>query len=332
MNVAGARVLVTGGAGFIGSHVVEDLVRAGARVRVFDNFSSGFRENLQAVVDDVEVIEGDILDAAALGAACVGMDAVSHQAAQLEIIRCIDDPIADLRINAEGTLQVFQAARAAGVGAVVYASSACVYGQARYTPQDEDHPREPNWPYGVSKYATEGYGRLYHEYYGMRTVGLRYAIVYGPREWYGRVLTAFLRRAIDGLPPVVWGGTQERDFTFVEDVVACHRRCLEVESLGAEVFNVSTGIATSVRMLAEAVVEVCGLTSSPIDEPIAEGQVSQLVPGRVRLPAELKQMVLDNRRAQDRLGWLPRVGLREGLAREFAWLREHVERWQTMHY
>ena len=332
MNLAHARVLVTGGAGFIGSYIVEDLVRAGARVRVFDNFSSGLRENLDAVAADVEVVEGDILDREALVAACKGIDAISHQAAQLEIIRCIEDPVADLRINAEGTLNVFQAAVAAGAGRVVYASSACVYGQARYTPQDEDHPREPNWPYGVSKHATEGYGRLYHDYYGMQTVGLRYAIIYGPREWYGRVLTAFLRRALDGAPPVVWGGAQERDFTFVEDVAACHRRCLEQDDLGAAVLNVSTGVATSIAALAGLVVEVCGLDQPPVYEDVAEGQVSELVPGRMRLPAELKQMVLDNRRARELLGWAPRVELREGLLREFAWLREHAERWQTMHY
>ena len=332
MRLSGAHVLVTGGAGFIGSHIVDDLVRAGAQVRVFDNFSSGLRENLRAVAGDVEIVEGDILDPAALAVTCRGMDAISHQAAQLEIIRCIEDPVADLRINAEGTLNVFQAAVAAGVGKVIYASSACVYGQARYTPQDEDHPREPNWPYGVSKYATEGYGRLYHDYYGMQTIGLRYAIIFGPREWYGRVLTAFLRRALDGTPPVVWDGTQVRDFTFIEDVAACHRRCLEEDDLGAAVFNVSTGVATSIRALADLVVEVCGLGASPIYEDVAEGQVSRLVPGRMRLPAELKQMVLDNRRARERLGWGPSVGLREGLAREFAWLREHADRWRTMHY
>jgi UDP-glucose 4-epimerase len=332
MKLAGARVLVTGGAGFIGSYIVEDLLRCGAHVRVFDNFSSGLRANLSAVAGDIELIEGDILDPVALTQACQGMDAISHQAAQLEIIRCIDDPVGDLRTNTEGTLNVFQAARAANIGHVVYASSACVYGQAHYTPQDEDHPREPNWPYGVSKYATEGYGKLYHDYYGIQTVGLRYSIVYGPREWYGRVLTAFLRRALDGQLPVVWGGLQERDFVFVEDVAACHRRCLEHDNLGAAVFNVSTGIATPIRELAEVVIEVCRLDGSPIYEAVAEGQVSDLVPGRIRLPAELKQMVLDNRRAREQLGWAPQVALHEGLAQEFAWLRDHAERWQTMHY
>jgi len=146
------------------------------------------------------------------------------------------------------------------------------------------------------------------------------------------VLTAFLRRALDGAAPVVWGGTQERDFTFVEDVVACHRRCLEADDLAATVFNVSTGVATSIRALADLVVAVCGLDAPPIYEDVAEGQMSQLVQGRMRLPAELKQMVLDNRRARERLGWVPAVSLREGLAREFAWLREHTDRWRTMHY
>src|SRR5262249_13055496 len=159
-----------------------------------------------------------------------------------------------------------------------------------------------------------------------------YSIVYGPREWYGRVLTAFLRRALDGLPPVIWGGDQERDFVFVEDVASCHRRSLEEDNLGATVFNVSTGVATSIRALAEQVVEVCRLDAATIFEQGAEGQTSELVAGRMRLPAELKQMVLDNTRARERLGWMPQMALHQGLAQEFAWLRENSERWQTMHY
>lgn len=144
MTLDGAKILVTGGAGFVGSHVVDELVRSGAAVTVLDDLSSGFVENLAEVRADVELIRGDIGDLETLADAAAGCDAICHQAAQLEIIRCIEAPLDDLRSNAEGTLNVLEAARRAGVRRVVYASSACVYGQARYVPQDEDHPAEPN--------------------------------------------------------------------------------------------------------------------------------------------------------------------------------------------
>jgi len=331
MNLKGLRILVTGGAGFIGSHIVEDLVKAGAIVRVFDNFSSGLRENLCHIGGDIEIIEGNLLDKEALLSAAVGVDAISHQAAQLEIIRCIEEPIEDLRTNAEGTLNVLDSAKRLGISKVVYASSACVYGQARYVPQDEGHPTLPNWPYGISKLATEHYARLYYEYYGISTIGLRYAIVYGPREWYGRVLTAFLRRALEKKPPVIWGGDQQRDFVYVDDIVHLHRLCLERDGLGNQAFNASTGVGTSIRQLAETVCELFDLDAS-VYEDIHEGEASDLVSGRIRLPAELEQMILANDKAKRTFGWAPVTDLQEGLLSEMAWLREHRDRWTTMHY
>ncbi len=332
MPLAGQRILVTGGAGFIGSHIVDALVREGARVTVLDNFSSGFEENLAGVRDDVEVIRGDILDADALMQAARGMDTIVHQAAQLEIVKCIETPVEDLRSNAEGTLNVLEAARHNNVGRVVWASSACVYGQAETVPESEQHPRVPNWPYGISKLAAEHYARLYHDYYGFDTVGLRYSIVYGPREWYGRVMTAYLRRALDGDPPVIWGGTQQRDFVYVDDVVNMNVACLAAaEGLGNRVFNVSTGRGTSIRELAELVADTFEL-GEPVVEDVAEGETSQLVAGRMRLPAELKQMVLDPSAARDALGWAPTTELPAGMRAEMDWLRENVDRWSVMHY
>ena len=156
-------VLVTGGAGFIGSHVVEDLVRAGYRVTVFDNFSSGLRENLSALGGDVEIVQGDVLDAEALFAAMGGKEIVSHQAAQLEITKCLEDPLDDMRTNLVGTINVLEAARRAGVAKVVNASSACIYGQAVDPPTDEDAaPHNPNWSYGASKLAAESMSRSFH--------------------------------------------------------------------------------------------------------------------------------------------------------------------------
>jgi UDP-glucose 4-epimerase len=332
VTLDGRRVLVTGGAGFIGSHIVDDLVSAGAQVVVYDNFSSGVRENLVQAAGRIRTVEADVLDLDALVRAADGCDVICHQAAQLEITKCIDDAAGDLRCNTEGTLNVLEAARRCGVPKVVYASSACVYGQAAYTPQDERHPTVPNWPYGVSKLAAEHYARLYPEYYGIETIGLRYSIVYGPREWFGRVLTVYLKRALAGEPPVVWGGTQERDFVFVSDVVACHRRVLDTDGLGCEILNVSTGVPTTIRALAAAIARTFGL-AGPIDEPTKPGEVSSLVTGRMRLPAELRQMVLSPARAAARVGWTPVTDLATGLSDEIAWLRAGgVARWTAMHY
>lgn len=331
MNIQGLKILVTGGLGFIGSHCVEDLVKKGASVRVYDDFSSGVLDNLKSVKDSVEIIRGNILDLDSLLRAAKGMEAISHQAAQLEIIRCIDNPKEDLRCNSEGTLNVLEAAKRSGISKVIYASSGCVYGQPVYTPQDELHPTVPNWPYGISKLAAEHYARLYHDYYGIETVGLRYSIVYGPREWYGRVLTVFLKRALRHEPPVIWGGFQERDFVFVEDVVSFHHLCLETNGPDAEIFNVSTGVATSIKALAHRVCDLFSLTE-PIDENISEGESSNLIQGRKRLPAELKQMVLSPEKAKRKMNWSPKVSLDEGIGREFDWLKENVDRWKQMHY
>lgn len=330
-RLKGKKILVTGGAGFIGSHIVEDLVNSGAKVRVYDNFSSGHRENLNAVEHDVEIIEGDILDMDALINAANGVDGICHQAAQLEITRCIETPIDDLRINAEGTLIILEVAKTLNIPKVVYASSACVYGQAIFVPETEDHPTVPNWPYGVSKLAAEHYARLYHEYYEIETVGLRYSIVYGPREWYGRVLTVFLRRALDSLPPVIWGGDQQRDFIYIDDVARLNRLCLEKNGLGCEVFNVSSGTGTSIRELAKVICKVFDL-GKPMYEDIPEGGKSSFVEGRIRLPAELKRMILDNSKANGKLNWSPGVNLEEGLVHEYEWLKENKHRWKKMHY
>jgi len=335
MKMEGKRVLVTGGAGFIGSHLVESLVRQGAKVRVFDDFSSGWRGNLAEVHDDVEIIEGDVRDADAVRSAVRGCDVVSHQAAQLEITRCIDDPVEDLRANTVATLNVLDAAAKAGVARILYASSACVYGQPAFLPSDESkHPTNPNWAYGVSKLACEKYAAIYSEMSGIPMTGFRYAIVYGPREWYGRVLTIFLKRLAEGLPPVIFGeGRQQRDFTYVDDVVAINEAVLAQDLPGHDVFNVSTGVGTTITQLARTATEVTGVDVDPIHEDVAPGQRSRMVEEeRMRLPCELEAMVLDPTKGRERLGWMAQVDLREGIAREWKWLRENRERWHRMHY
>lgn len=333
MSLRGIRILVTGGAGFIGSHIVDSLAQAGARVTVYDNLGSGLRENLALVKNDVAVIEGDILDYQSLSKAMRGQELVSHQAAQLEITQAISDPLFDLRTNTMGTLNVLRAAAEAGVHKVVLASSAGVYGQAVYTPQDEEHPTNPNWEYGVSKLAAEKYGQIYAATRGLAVVSLRYAIVYGEREWYGRVLTIFLKRALAGLPPVIFGrGDQVRDFVHVDDVVEMHNLSLTSSAADNQSFNVSTGVGTTVAELASLVCQVTGCPGEPVYEDVAEGQTSRLVEGRLRLPSELQTMVMSYERARAKVGWAPRVSLREGLAREWQWLQEHHQCWTRMSY
>jgi UDP-glucose 4-epimerase len=333
VKVQGARVLVTGGLGFIGSHIVEALLRDGASVRILDNLRSGHEENIAAVRNDVEVLLGDILDRDALRHAMRDVDAVSHQAAQLEITRAIDDPVEDLTTNTIGTLNVFAVAAELGVQRIVQASSAGVYGQAVQVPEREDeHPTEPNWAYGVSKLANEKYAAIMGSVHGLEITSLRYGIVYGPREWYGRVLTLFLKRALDGEPLVVFGdGEQVRDFVFVEDVVAMHSACLRDDRAIHEVFNVSSGIGTSVNQLADLVLEVTGRGVEVIHEDLAEGAQSAHFERR-RLPQELRTLVQSPAKAESLLGWRPTTDLAAGLAREREWLQQHRERWTVMSY
>lgn len=329
----GKKVLVTGGAGFIGSQIVERLLKEGASVRVLDNFRTGLHENLSKVINDIELINGSILDHDDLAKACKGIDLISHQAAQLEITRAIDDPVEDLVTNTVGTLNVFKAAVDAGVERVVFASSAGVYGQAVSTPQNEDtHPTEPNWAYGVSKLATEKYATIFQNTHGLKTVALRYGIVYGPREWYGRVLTIFLKRALENQPLIVFGeGEQIRDFVNVKDVVDMNILCLEDNNSTNQIFNVATAQGTTISELAELVRKVTGKKIEVIHEEVKEGESSKYY-DRIRLPQELKELVQSYEKASKLVGWKPTVNLEDGIREEFEWLKENASQWQKMNY
>lgn len=331
--LSGKNVLVTGGAGFIGSHLVERLVEAGANVTVLDNFRTGLRENLENVIGDIELVEGSIMEPADLERVTRGKDLVNHQAAQLEITRALDDPVEDLITNTVGTLNVMKAAVNAGVPKLVMASSACVYGQAVETPQQEDsHPTEPNWAYGVSKLATEKYGVIFNEMYGLNVTSLRYGIVYGPREWYGRVLTIFLKRALEGLPLVVFGdGLQIRDLVNVKDVVAMNLLCMTDEAADNQIINVSTAVPTDINTIATLVRKATGKDIEVIHEDLEEGKSSQYY-DRIRLPQELKTMLLANTKAEKLLGWRPTADLEDGIREEYEWLSSNQSRWQEMNY
>ena len=325
---------MTGGAGFVASHFVRDLVAGGARVTVYDNFSTGLLDNIEDVDGDVTVIRNDILDYAALRAAMEGHDVISHQAAQLEITTSIGDPTYDLTTNAIGTLNVLRAATELEIPKIVEASSAGVYGQAVTDLQDETHPTDPNWEYGVSKLTCEKYAAIYAERNpSLSIASLRYAIVYGEREWYGRVLTLFLKRALEGRPPVVFGdGSQVRDFVYAGDIAQLHRKCIETDFDGHLVLNGSTAVGTTVLELANAICDVAGDRLEPIFDDVAEGEASALADGRVRLPSELHAMRMSYELAQRTVGWSPTTSLREGLEKEWAWLRDNPHRWTEMSY
>lgn len=331
MKFANQKIFLTGGAGFIGSHIAESLLKEGAELTIYDNFSSGSMENLKEVEGHARIVRGDICDYPALEAAMKGHDLVSHQAAQLEILKCVDDPLWDLQVNTGGTVNVLRAARATGVRKAVLASSACVYGQTDAAQQTEDHPLQPNWAYGVSKLAGEHYSRIYMTDYGLPVVNLRYGIIYGPREWYGRVFTIFLKRLFERKPLVIFGdGEQRRDFTYVGDVVRMHNRCLESDRANGQTYNVATGIGTTVNTLAQLISDAGG-GLEVIRENVKEGEYSKLMPDRVRLPAELRAMTLSPAKALTELGWKPEVALEEGLQHQMKWLKDNLHRWHTVH-
>ena|SRR5438093_3012591 len=248
--------LVTGGAGFIGSHLVEELVLRGRPVRVLDNFSSGRLENLAGLLDRIEVIEADILAERALEAAMRGVERVFHQAALGSVPRSIDDPFTTNRVNVDGTLNVLRAARDAGCRRVVYASSSSVYGDGGAPVQREDLPTRPVSPYAVSKLAAEQYCRVFTRVYGLPTVALRYFNVFGPRQnpasQYAAVIARFVQAALAGESlPIHGDGRQSRDFTHVRNVVLANCLAGESDAAVGEAINIACGERHTILDIAE---------------------------------------------------------------------------------
>ncbi|MEW6366847.1 MAG: NAD-dependent epimerase/dehydratase family protein [Acidobacteriota bacterium] len=323
MEIKGLRVLVTGGCGFLGSWIVEDLVKRGADVTVYDNLSRGTQDNLKAVEKDVRLSVADIRDQQKVYEACRTADVVSHHAAQ--IVSSLESSIETIEVNLSGSVKVFEAAAAAGVKKVIYASSETVYGHANALPQDENHPTNPLWPYGVTKLAVEKFASIFHAYSGMKMIGLRYSDIYGPREWYGRASTVLLRGAMRGEQPEMPDADQLRDYCYVADAVAFHNLCIAEDELDDEIFNVSTGVATSTGELAELIADTCRLDwSTP---RLAHGDARHEDVRASHVPhAECKAIVLDNSRAR-RIGWVPHVMLPEGIRHQLEWLRAHPAAW-----
>ena len=256
-----ANYLVTGGAGFIGSNIVEELVRRGQSVRVLDNFITGKRENLEPFLDRIEIIKGDIRDRNALKRSLEGINYVIHQAALRSVPKSVDDPFTTNDINVFGTLNLLMEAKKAGVKRVVYASSSSAYGDTKKFPQKETDLTKPISPYGVSKLAAENYCVTFAKTFGLETVSLRYFNVFGPRQnpesKYSAVIPMFISKMLKGESPVIeWDGKQSRDFTFVANVVEANLNACRIPGISGEVFNVACGTTTSINDIVKELNEI----------------------------------------------------------------------------
>jgi UDP-glucose 4-epimerase len=303
------RALVTGGAGFIGSNIAQLVQQTtGARVSVFDNLSSGFRSNLDGL--PVEFVEGDVCDADAIRAAMDGCDMVFHLAASVGNKRSIDHPIRDAEVNVLGTLRVLEAARHTGVRKVVYSSSAGIFGELKTLPIREDHPIEPDTPYGASKLGGEKLCLAYAKLYPLHCVCLRYFNVYGINQRYdayGNVIPIFAHRVLNGEPITIFGdGEQTRDFVSVRDVAQANLRAALADGLSGA-FNIASGTRITINRLAELVAQASGQTP-----------VVQHAPPR---PGDVRHSLADIAAARDAFGYAPEVDLEDGLREYLQWSR-----------
>jgi len=328
MSLKNRIALVTGGAGFIGSNLVDALLTKDIeKVIIFDNFSTGFEYNIAHLEgnDKVEVIQGDILNFEAIDEQVARADLVFHQAAQLEIIKATDNPVEDLQINTFGTLNILRSAITHDVKKIVYASSGGVYGQARYIPVDEQHPTRPQWSYGVSKLAGEQYCIQFYELYGLPIVSLRYSIVYGEREWYGRVLTIFVKSALENRPLSIFGdGKQTRDFVHVQDVAEANLLAATKKNAEGEIFNIASGVGFTVEDLCKLVIEK---TKKPNLKILREDPK----PGeKGRKLGELREFILSIEKAKAILGFSPKIDFqKQGLQRYITWVSQNKDKYWT---
>jgi len=308
-----AHYLVTGGAGFIGSHLVEEILRRGDKVRVLDNFSTGKREHLDSFADRIDRIEGDIRSYHIVREAVQGVDYVLHQGALPSVPRSINDPITTNEVNVTGTLNVLDAAKDAGVKRVVYASSSSVYGPDPELPVREDMNPNPVSPYAVAKLTGEKYCHVFSKVYGLETVALRYFNIFGPRQdpksQYSAFIPKFTVGIMEGQALVIDGdGEQAKDFTFVSNVVEANLLAAQADGVSGEVFNIGCGASTSVNQVVAHLREITG----------SEGDISY---GPARA-GDVPKSLADIGRAREKLGYEPQVLIAEGLERVALWFRK----------
>ncbi|RLF16549.1 MAG: UDP-glucose 4-epimerase [Thermoprotei archaeon] len=317
MELEGVKVLVTGGAGFIGSRLADKLLERASLVVVYDNFDDFYAGKENNVAHNLRnpkyrLIKADILDYETLLRVMKEVDVVFHEAAQPGVRFSLENPLKTNRVNVEGTLNVLMAAKQTGVKKVVYASSSSVYGTPKYVPMDEGHPKNPSSPYAVSKLVAEEYCRVFSEVYGLEIVSLRYFSVYGPRQRPDQAVRAFAERIARGQPPIVYGdGSQTRDFTYVDDVVEATIKAAEVDDIGGEVFNIGFGRETSIKDLVHKLIKLMEV----------EGKVEPEF--KPSYKGDFPRTLADNSKARRVLGWEPTTSLDEGLRLFLEWFKSH---------
>ena len=304
--------LVTGGAGFIGSHLVEGLLARGVAVRVLDNFATGRLENLAAVTGKIELLEGDVSNLTTVRSAVRKVDVVFHEAALPSVERSVKNPLESNEVNITGTLNVLLASRDEGVQRVVFAASSAAYGNSPVLPKEETMTAEPLSPYAISKLAAEQYARVFYELYGLSTISLRYFNVFGPRQdpttQYAGVIAKFITCALEGKPfPIFGDGEQSRDFTYVSNVVDANLLAAEAKLTGAPMMNIAYGERASLNQIVDMLNELTGQNLATQYGPERSGDVRHS-------HASLK-------RAKEMLGYAPKVDLLEGLRRTLEWYR-----------
>ena len=310
-----ATYVVTGGGGFIGSHIVEELLRRRQTVKLIDNFSTGKRANVDAFKNQAEIIELDISEAKNIVALFKGADYVVHQAAIPSVPKSILDPVTSHRSNVNGTLNVLIAARDAGVKRVVYASSSSLYGDSPTLPKHEEMMPKPLSPYGAQKLFGEMYCQVFTRSYGLETVALRYFNVFGPRQDpsspYSGVLALFIPAVLQDRRPTIHGdGLQSRDFTYVQNVVEANLLACTVPGVGGQVFNIARGDRITVNSILQQINKITGKDVSPIySEPRA---------------GDIKHSQADITRAREHLGYEAGISFEEGLRRTIEWYRANL--------
>lgn len=307
------KYLVTGGAGFIGSHIAGELMRKGHSVRIIDNFSTGKRENISSFLDEIELVEADIREFKACREVVEGMDFVLHQAALTSVPLSIEDPLLTNEINITGTLNLLLASRDAKVQRLVFASSAAVYGEDPRLPKTEDMEGLPISPYALSKRVGEMYCRLFSQLYGLSTVCLRYFNIFGPRQdpfsQYASVIPNFIGKMLKDEKPAVFGdGEQSRDFLYVSNVVDANILASKARDVSGEVFNIAGGEKTTVNLLVEELNKALGKEIKPSYENPR--------------PGDIKLSYADISKAKKMLKYEPTVAFSEGLNETVHWYRE----------
>ena len=307
-----ANYLVTGGAGFVGSHLCRRLLDEGHAVRILDDLSSGQRANIAEIASRVDFHQGDVRDRTVLDVAVRDMDFVLHHAAVASVQTSVERPLFEQDVNVVGTLRLLEAARLAGVKRLVLAASAAAYGNNPDNPKGEDMRPEPCSPYGISKVCGEYYCRVYSDLHGLETVALRYFNIFGPRQDptspYSGVISIFVRHMEQGRRPVVFGdGLQERDFVYVDNIVQANMLACQIPRAAGEIYNIGCGRGISIAALIEHINQIKGSSIEP-----------EYAPAR---PGDVRLSLADISRARQALGYEPTVPFEKGLERTIQWMQ-----------